>query len=447
MWLAACGAEPEPAAPSTTALAGAPCDAQSDTVACQLLANGREARLVCTGDAWQQVAVCPAGQRCVAQPPFQSVCSATVGQADGQSHGDGGAGDVAIDAGGLDVGLDATPMDSGTPDSGSADSGNADSGSADSGNADADTQNTGTSDSSAPDTSDPDTSAPDTGAPDTGAPDSGVFDVGPSTCGNGLCEPAENAVSCPKDCDTNAPVCGDGQCSDLEAIPTCAVDCDPKAKQVWTCAAQTCPGQRVACNVKATCMSAVQTAMQCFKVCGFNAGCMSKCAKELDAPAEAKALGACALPGCLNLSGVCGDGACQSGETPQSCAQDCKSGCGDGSCQGGETPQTCPQDCKAPPKVTCGDETCGSGEDAATCPLDCDSGAAAAWSCLQSKCASEKVACQAEPACLVALNNGAVCVKKCGGGSACLQQCQSPILANSKATSLAVCSLQGCANP
>ena len=242
--------------------------------------------------------------------------------------------------------------------------------------------------------------------------------------------------------------CGDGVCSDLEVIPSCAIDCDPMSKQVWSCAANSCTGQRSACAADASCMSAWQTTMLCMKACGFQASCVALCSKELAVSVSAKALGACALPGCMATGGSCGDGTCQATEDTLSCPADCVGAdpCGNGTCDATESPQSCPADC-ASGGGGCGDETCGGGENTTTCPLDCEPDAAKAWSCMQSKCGSEKSACQADSSCLAALNEAAICLKNCGGGSSCAQQCQGPVVGNSKALSLGICALQQCQTP
>ena len=61
----------------------------------------------------------------------------------------------------------------------------------------------------------------------------GVCSGGSAVCGDGVCDPGEDAVSCPADCGTGA--CGDGWCDVVggETQGTCASDCSVPAG--WLC--------------------------------------------------------------------------------------------------------------------------------------------------------------------------------------------------------------------
>lgn len=62
----------------------------------------------------------------------------------------------------------------------------------------------------------------------------------------------------------------------------------------------------------------------------------------------------------------CGNGICESGESNQTCPQDCKNNlCGDGFCANDEDSSTCPADCY------CGNSQCENTESSETCPQDC----------------------------------------------------------------------------
>ncbi|MFH1533039.1 MAG: CHAP domain-containing protein [Pseudomonadota bacterium] len=63
----------------------------------------------------------------------------------------------------------------------------------------------------------------------------------------------------------------------------------------------------------------------------------------------------------------CGDGACNGGESCQSCSQDCGQCCGNGACDNGETCQSCQGDCGA----CCGNGACDYGETCQSCEGDC----------------------------------------------------------------------------
>jgi len=81
---------------------------------------------------------------------------------------------------------------------------------------------------------------------------------------------------------------------------------------------------------------------------------------------EVGASGGCGTVGyrrVVGTCGSCGNGTCDPGEFPATCAGDCR--CGDGACAPSEV-GTCPVDCG-----TCGNGTCDPGESASTCQADC----------------------------------------------------------------------------
>ena len=68
--------------------------------------------------------------------------------------------------------------------------------------------------------------------------------------------------------------------------------------------------------------------------------------------------------GIMGKYGTCGNGKCDPGEYPATCAADCK--CGDGACAPAEI-GACPADCPS----SCGNSTCEKWESRLTCPEDC----------------------------------------------------------------------------
>lgn len=102
------------------------------------------------------------------------------------------------------------------------------------------------------------------------------MDLGtPPRCGDGLCNGAENCMTCASDCGACPPACGDGTCGGGETCASCPPDCG-------ACPARCGDGS---CNGGETCTT-----------------CMADC-------------GACAPR--------CGDGTCNGSETCTTCAADC----------------------------------------------------------------------------------------------------------------------------
>jgi hypothetical protein len=150
----------------------------------------------------------------------------------------------------------------------------------------------------------------------------------PATCGDWICGPGEDAVSCPQDCGE----CGDGVCGPGEDPVGCPQDC-------------------------AVCGDAVcgfgETPASCPDDCG-------PCGDGLCAPDVGEDATICPAD-CF-----CGNTVCEPSEAGGSCPADCGP-CGDGQCQPQETPCDCPVDC------FCGDGVCriDHGEDPVDCELDC----------------------------------------------------------------------------
>lgn len=122
----------------------------------------------------------------------------------------------------------------------------------------------------------------------------------------------------------------------------------------------------------------------------------------------------------------CGDGVCQPPETATTCKQDCagQTGCGDGKCANGESYVTCPADC--PKSATCGNNVCDAGETNALCPKDCPANSAV---CGNGICEAKEgvevcpVDCteSAQPAVNCAIKNCAGQFANCAADAACVK--------------------------
>lgn len=77
---------------------------------------------------------------------------------------------------------------------------------------------------------------------------------------------------------------------------------------------------------------------------------------------------------CGDSAAECGNGTCEAGESPESCARDCTaSDCGDGTCAPGEC-GLCDADCRPDECEVCGNGAClASAEDCKSCSQDCGS--------------------------------------------------------------------------
>ncbi|MEZ4268354.1 MAG: hypothetical protein R3F39_18475 [Myxococcota bacterium] len=288
-----------------------------------------------------------------------------------------------------------------------------------------------------------------------------------ATCGNEVCEPGENALTCRKDCKaTGALLCLATDCkSALDAcfeLPSCVttasciLDCTDEACReacqdglagatsfvvdgLVGCgegaecfaSAGTCPGACGDFVEGATCQCQEDCAV--FNDCceGYEAECAggATCAEE-KCPTQFAACGA--LPECkaaVTCAAACaGDSGCvvgcvsgkgQAVTTAFNALRQCAGAqcaapgpeCGDGTCNGTETAATCPADCKAGGPV-CGDGKCETPETPATCPADCKAGGP---ECGDGKCETPETTATCPADCKTSTSPLITCIdEQCG---------------------------------
>jgi hypothetical protein len=171
----------------------------------------------------------------------------------------------------------------------------------------------------------------------------GACSVITPVCGNGTCDPGEDAVTCPADC---APGC------DLLAVGnrvSLLVDNPYDATDLFTGACGT-----------VLCFDLAWTGADNMFVSwdGWTNGvdddanqCSAPPSAYLDSSGWWVACTQVAVDdmACPPLIPVCGNGLCEPGETVASCYADCATAavCGNGICEPGEDPTNCPADCTA----------------------------------------------------------------------------------------------------
>jgi hypothetical protein len=188
------------------------------------------------------------------------------------------------------------------------------------------------------------------------------------------------------------------------------------------CMKTQCSAEYNACKADSKC----GPGLTCAEACKDDT-CTKACTASLGSDAKFSAVAMCGLAkkcfGDISTGPECGNGQCESGESPSSCPADCKTTgnpvCGDGQCNGTETKATCPGDCGTTTSGKCGDLKCTSPENIETCPLDCDSTNAQTISCLQSMCGPQTSACVANADCVKFLG----CAASCKGNSSCQSSC------------------------
>jgi len=185
-----------------------------------------------------------------------------------------------------------------------------------------------------------------------------------AVCGDGICDQDEG-LGCPVDCDPYYGSCGDGLCNGAEDCSSCSNDCG-------TCPSIVC-GNGI-CQAGETCSNCAADCGNCGPVCGNGICDGSETCSSCSADC-----GTCSGP-------VCGNALCESGETCSSCSQDCGSCnpacnppqacqpvCGNFVCEQGETCNGCAIDCGSCPGLpVCGDGVCDLwAEDCNFCSADC----------------------------------------------------------------------------
>jgi hypothetical protein len=151
----------------------------------------------------------------------------------------------------------------------------------------------------------------------------------PNCCGNAACDGSETACTCPADC--GAPplderLCTDGIDNDCDRQVDCS---DSDCEGATPCRTQPCPDGNCAqgedsCSCPQDCGEPPSTETNC------SDGADNDCDGQRDC-ADSDCAGE---PSCV----TCGNGACDSGETPCSCPQDCgePACCGDADCDDGD---------------------------------------------------------------------------------------------------------------
>jgi len=105
------------------------------------------------------------------------------------------------------------------------------------------------------------------------------------SCGDGICLPPENSVSCFLDCPAGTGedvVCGDGVCDQsVENQLSCATDCWPPYSDAVSCVDSTCAGSLDACADEAGCVALVVCVGPCVASGTAAYSCITSCSDSL----------------------------------------------------------------------------------------------------------------------------------------------------------------------
>jgi len=204
-------------------------------------------------------------------------------------------------------------------------------------------------------------------------------------CGNGVCDVGESFQTCPQDCEESPAAGFWDPCqssSDCEADMVC-VDADGGGRCVTFCSNV---GSAAECPDGATCVGLQdpQTGQEgvCYifeSSCGdiTYEGCCDGEVLRWCEDGQIQTMDCAGNPFCGWQTGEgfynCDtDGAGDpSGVFPRDCGGSMGPVCGDGACDGGETAASCPADCGTVMPSPCGDGVCDPLETETSCPVDC----------------------------------------------------------------------------
>ncbi len=203
------------------------------------------------------------------------------------------------------------------------------------------------------------------------------------TCGNGFCRFGETAASCPADCDQHQQItyCGDS------ATNKCCTDTDAKLKpkDIYKKGNVTYVnqnGKKITVNDECSGTNLQVNEMWCYEY-PAGSGDYVQGRMMYDCP------NGCKDGACISFNTVCGNAACETGETAASCPADCavKICVKEGGIIDWRLPRT-PECCAGLTKILdcsesncskssnsicakCGNGKCGIGENKYNCPKDC----------------------------------------------------------------------------
>ena len=208
-----------------------------------------------------------------------------------------------------------------------------------------------------------------------------------AVCGDHICSSTETPSSCSADCGSaSTETCGNGFCGSGETATSCAADCS----------SGTCSGSPSVCTSQSACTSAghywcannsicysSQSSSSCASTDTCGNGFCASSETATSCPADCGSASCAGSPTtCMSQSACTGVGyywcsnnsMCYPSQGSSPCAT-ASAVCGNSACDSGETAVTCPADCGGGSTTACNSNgVCDGSESAASCPADCGSG-------------------------------------------------------------------------